>query len=351
MTREKPPEEKARSKRVHAAVMIVLGAIMAACALAGGIIIMTGRGDMPTWMYGRWARRSAPKLPFRVPVAPLARFADFGPESLARAKDEGKLVLLHMAEPACAAATWMEENAYAVPEVASWTGSRVVLARADAYERPELTPLYGSGGCLTTALLTPDGGLLGSTGPLSARLLLAWGKTLDAQWRADPAHTSSAARLAGRAVPVPSASELAEREDAAWGGVFRGGASDRKLDWDYSKSLPDQAAALRAFCGSDPARARRTLAFMSKFLALPAGGWAAAVAGEVRVADGRVAAGWYYFGLDDAGRRALGLPGVINDFRPAIVADAAQAVLDCAEASSAEKTRARKALALAKSRF
>jgi hypothetical protein len=90
---------------------------------------------------------------------------------------------------------------------------------------------------------------------------------------------------------------------------------------------------------------------MEKTMALPAGGWAAAVAGEVAVTDGRVAEGWYYFGLDDAGRRALGAPAVFKDFRPAIVADAAQAVLDCADASTAAKARAKKALALAKSRF
>ena len=38
MSEEKTEEQKLRSKRVHALVMMVLGAIMAVCALAAGLI-------------------------------------------------------------------------------------------------------------------------------------------------------------------------------------------------------------------------------------------------------------------------------------------------------------------------
>ena len=53
MKPEKTEEQKARSKRVHALVMIVLGAIMSVCALAAGLIAMSP-GEFPSWMTGGW---------------------------------------------------------------------------------------------------------------------------------------------------------------------------------------------------------------------------------------------------------------------------------------------------------
>ena len=44
-------EQKARSKRAHANSMIVMGALTTVCALAAGLIAITG-GDMPDFMYG-----------------------------------------------------------------------------------------------------------------------------------------------------------------------------------------------------------------------------------------------------------------------------------------------------------
>ena len=59
MIDDRTDEEKAKSKRVHALVMIVLGAIMSLCALAAGLIALTP-GVFPSWMTGGWGRRETP---------------------------------------------------------------------------------------------------------------------------------------------------------------------------------------------------------------------------------------------------------------------------------------------------
>src|SRR6187431_2462739 len=110
MTDERTDEEKARSKRVHAMVMIVLGAIMSLCALAAGLIAMSP-GVFPSWMTGGWGKREAPA--YRVPRTALVAFSEFDSGALARAKVQHKLVLLHLAPSWSREARLMEETTYA----------------------------------------------------------------------------------------------------------------------------------------------------------------------------------------------------------------------------------------------
>ena len=332
---EKTEEEKLRSKRVHALVMMILGAIMSACALAAGFIALHP-GAFPSLMSGGW-RRGA-DAPFRRPGRVLVPFAPWGPEPLSRARAEGKLVLLHLTAEWSTEGRLMEESTYADPETAALIAARFVAVRAEADDFPELAVRYGVGAWPSTVLLLPDGRAVAAASRLTPALFRGWAELIDDGLRA---HPEKAQDLAGdarrrfeavRALPARDCSALPL--DPVWGGAFRGGG-------DYAKILADQAEVARS---TDAARARSAFSFAERFLALPEGGWAAAALGEVDLTDGRVASGAHYFSLDDAGRRALGLPALDRRFLPAANAAMARAILESAYATSSQKVLARKAL-------
>lgn len=331
--REKTEEEKARSKRVHALVMIVLGAIMSACALAAGLIAMSP-GVFPSWMTGGWGARRAE--PYRRPATPLVAFEDLNARTFARAGAEGKLVLLHLAPSWSREARVTEETLYADAKTAEWIAARVVAARADADERPDLAYLYGVGAWPTTALLLPDGREAAAAARLTPRLFLPWAGLIADTLKFDPAKAAGfAADSRRRAAAVRARPEPARGpEDSVWGGVFRS-------DADRAKVLEDQTAVVLS---SDAARAKRTLAFVDAFMALPGGGYAASVRGEVELGDGRIEEGPSYFAKDDAGRRAAGLPSVDRRVFAGPNADMARAVLRSFVATPAQKDHARRTL-------
>lgn len=326
-------EQKLKSKRTHALVMMILGAIMAACALAAGLIALTP-GVFPSWMTGGWSRGRTPS--FRVPAKPLVSFDEFYPGALSRAKTQHKLVLVHLAPSWSRESRLMEETAYADRKVAEWISARAIATRVDPDERPDLAFLYGVGAWPTTALVHPDGRLLAGAARLTPGLFLPWASLIADTLKDDPAKADGFAADARRrleAVRRRPAPELGS-DDKVWGGVFHSPS-------EFAKTLPDQAAVAAS---SDSARAKAVLSFVDRFMALPGGGYAAAVMGETSLPDGRIMEGAAYFALDDAGRRAAGLPAVDRRVLSGPNADMARAVLLSKHASPAQKAHARRTL-------
>lgn len=349
-------EQKARSKRAHATSMIAMGGVTTACALAAGLIALGG-GDMPDFMFGRWGSRAAAERPaVRVPRPSLVSFEPWGDAAFARARREDKLVLLHLTASWSRHGRWMEENVYGDPACAALVKEKLVAVRADAEERPELAALYHRG-YPTTALLLPDRRLViagtGMSCPMFKAfvdVVLAGGMAKAAAtaetegrrpWRATGPRPANAPYFppwtALTAAELPKALKL---EDPAWGGFYRY-ADASSEEPEYERLLGDQAAAVKALSGLDPAAAKRTLAFVERFLALPGGGYAASLDSEVVLADGRIMDGRAYFRLDDARRRALGLPKADARVFAAPNRAMAEATLASAAATDAQKAHAR----------
>lgn len=333
MIDERTDEEKARSKRVHAMVMIVLGAIMSVCALAAGLIAMSP-GVFPSWMTGGWGRRAVPA--HRVPAPTLVAFADFAPAALARAGTQHKLVLLHLAPSWSREARLMQESTYADSATAEWIAQNLVATKADAEERPDLAERYGVGAWPTTALIHPDGRALAGAARLTPKLLLPWAGLIAKTLNADPAKADGFAadsrrRLdAVRRRPEPAPGP----DDPVWGGAYHSAT-------EHAKTLADQTSVVRS---SDAARAKAALGFVERFMALPGGGYAASVHGEVVLPDGRIEEGSLYFAKGDAERRAAGLPFTDRRLFTGPNADMARAVLLSKAATSAQKDHARRTL-------
>ncbi len=340
MNDERSEEEKARSKRIHAWVMIILGAIMSVCALTAGLIALHP-GTFPSWMTGGWGRRETPA--YRTPGKTLVPFVEFWPGALARARTQHKLVLLHLAPSWSSEGRLMEETAYADPAFAKWIGENLVATRADADERPDLAYLYGVGAWPTTALIHPDGRELAGAARLTPKLMTPWASLILATLKDDPAKAAGFAADARRRLeavrrrPEPAAGP----DDAVWGGVRRGPN-------EYAKTLADQTAVVLS---TDAARAKAVLAFVEKFMALPGGGYAASVRGEVDLPDGRIETGAAYFAKDDAARRADGLPYADRRLFSGPNADMARAVLLSKTATIAQKDHARRTLDFIWTRF
>lgn len=337
-------EEKLRAKRVHAVVMMVLGAIMAVCALAAGVIAMRP-GAFPSWMTGGRAR---PRPSTRVPAKPLVAFEPWSPEALARAGREGRLVLLHLTPFWSRDGRVMEETTYADPSVAEWVRARAVALRADPEESPELAARYGVGAWPTTALLLPDGRPVALGAYLTPGLFLPWARVVDQGLRERPELAESlaartegmlAAARAARSEPTDAdwAAAAARREDPVWGGIYGGKGEAGSGGYGYEKTLADQARFVAV--STDAAAARRVLAFVERFMLLPAG-YAASVRGEAEGRDG-VIEGFVYFARDDAGRRAAGLPEADARLFPEPAAAMARATLASAAAAPAQKEHAR----------
>lgn len=340
MLDDRSDEEKARSKRTHAMVMIVLGAIMSLCALAAGLIALSP-GVFPSWMTGGWGKREAPA--FRTPAKMRVSFTDFYPGALARAQVQRKIVLLHLAPSWSREARLMEETVYADAAAAKWIEANLVATRADADERPDLAYLYGVGAWPTTALIHPDGRALAGAARLTPKLFLPWAGLISRTLKSDPAKADGfAADARGRSEAVRRRPEPAPGpDDAVWGGAYHGPA-------EYAKTLADQALVVLS---TDAARAKAVLGFVERFMSMPGGGYASSVSGEVVLSDGRIEEGSSYFSKDDAGRRAAGLPSVDRRLFSGPNADMARAVLLSKAASPAQKAHARRTLDFIWTRF
>ena len=340
MNDERTDEEKARSKRVHALVMIILGAIMSVCALAAGLIALTP-GVFPSWMTGGWSRREA--AAYRTPKTILVPFAEFNQTALSRARVQHKLVLLHLSPVWSSEARIMEGSTYADPKTAAWIAEHLVATRADSETRPDLEALYGVGASLTTALIYPDGRPLAGAARLTPGLLIPWGDLILRTLKDDPAKAEGfAADARRRSQAVARRPEPAlGAPDPIWGGVHHSPS-------EYAMTLADQT---RVVLSTDSARAKQVLAFVERFMALPGGGYAASMSGEVVLDDGRIESGASYFSKDEAGRRAAGLPLIDRRVFPRPSADMARAVLLSKVATPAQKAQARRTVDFVRTRY
>ena len=82
-------------------------------------------------------------------------------ESFARARAEGRPVLLFLAPSWCGHSAEMDSATFADTEVAALITAHFVAIRVDPDRRPDIAERYSLGGWPTTAFLTPDGDVLG----------------------------------------------------------------------------------------------------------------------------------------------------------------------------------------------
>jgi hypothetical protein len=397
---EKTPEEAARSKRAHADSMIVMGAVTTVAALVAAWIAMSGRGDVPDWMFG-----GAPVARAAVGdwtnFSSAVKFSDWGPEPFARAKREGKLVLLFLGPSFSAPTTRMEAETFGDKPSAALAEARFVPVRVKSEEFPDLDRRYRAGGWPTTAALLPDGVVLDAGTAMTPAVFQRWAGAL-----ADKAAThpelltraeAEAADSRGRAAPVASApamtpadaerrAELAltaqwdssrrtfdrsgprfprfERVAAlsglkdAWAralageaakgalifvdpkdGGFRRAANPDGSPAAREKLAADQAAALDVYCGRSPAAARRELAFLDASFSTksPSPAWHGWQAGYVLSPDRHKASD----GPDFEEWRESGW-WLWGAARLGEGAELSRAVLDCADASTTQKAFARR---------
>jgi hypothetical protein len=398
---EKTPEEAARSKRMHADSMIVMGAVTTLCGLAAAWIAISGRGDVPDWMFGG-GRAARAVTGTWVNTRDAVNFADWGPEPFARAKKEGKLVLLFLGPSYSAPTARMEAETFGDLQTAALVNARFVPVRVKSEEYPDLDRRYRAGGWPTTAALLPDGVPLDAGTAMTPAVFQRWAGALADKAAAHPelldrAEADAAARRAAAAAEAPSPAArdaasaasrarvmLLEQWDASRRTFDRQGPRFPRLEriaalraipepWARELSLEaakgaltfqdpkdggfhraanpdgtpaalekvasDQAAALDALCGALPEAARGQLRFLDKSFTPkdPPAGWLGWQAGFALSEDRRAATdgpqfdSWRWNGWWPGGRGRL-----------ADDAELSRAVLDCAEASPAQKARARK---------
>jgi hypothetical protein len=270
-----------------------------------------------------------PKLSVRgkpPPTRPMiASWSEFSPRTLARAKKLDRLILLSLTARWSSQGRLMDGTAYADPQTALVLEKSLVAVRVDADERPDLALRYLGKGWPTTALLLPTGEVLADGTYMDGPTLRRWVETIGGRFRSrragvydaqaqaqalrerksspagDPAQELDRARRAlvdtwsgpvvfarfdrllaltrlraAWAAPVARRGKLeALKLQDADGGFFR-------TSNDHEKRLGDQADALLFLSAAEPAAAARLRAFISKRLALPAGGYRASVWPEGR---------------------------------------------------------------------
>lgn len=408
MKREKTPEEKARSKRANANAMIAVGAVTVACASAGFWILTSGRRDAPDWMFG--GRRAARAVAGSWVLRPSAvGFEDWGPEPFVRAKKEGKLVLLFLGPSYNAPTARMASETFGDAEVGALVKARFVPVRVKSEDWPDLDRRYRAGAWPTVAALLPDGVVLDAGSAMAPDLFRRWAGAIADKAAAHPELTAradeeaaarrraaAADRFRGAAPPPVAAVDQRaldalrlswdparrtfdrsgprfprfERiaalrglragwapslaEEAAKGAlIFRDpvdGGFVRSANPDGTPAAreivaSDQAASLEALCGLLPGAARKELRFLDGSFSSAGPWWRGWDAGWAATVGGDLASDGPAFERLSRKGRPWGAASLGES------ADLSRAVLDCAEASAAQKTKARRILARARAEF
>jgi hypothetical protein len=408
---EKTPEEAAKSKRAHADSMIVMGAVTTIAALCAAWIAMSGRGDVPDWMFGgKRAERAAAGDWTNSPTA--VHFEEWGRAPFIRAKSEGKLVLLFLGPSFSATTARMEAETFGDLPTAAFTDARFIPVRVRSEDYPDLDRRYRAGGWPTTAALLPDGVPLAAGNSMTPAVFRRWAAALADKSAAHPeiltrvdaeaADRRRAEEAAGAAAKDPMDAAEAERRaqsalfsqwdaarrtfdrlgprfprferiaalralkapwakdmasEAAKGSLLfedpKDGGFRRALNPDGSPAAleivaNDQAASLDALCGAMPASARKELAFLIKaFVPKP---------------PPFAWRGWQAgYALTEDRHRASDGPDFdklswegwrpVGRARLADDGELSRAVLSCAEASASQKSYAKKVLARAWNEF
>jgi hypothetical protein len=399
---EKTPEEAARSKRAHADSMILMGAVTTVAALVAAWIAMSGRGDVPDWMFGgARAERAAVGDWTNAPSA--VHFQDWGPEPFARAKKEGKLVLLFLGPSFSAPTARMEAETFGDVQAAALADGRFVPVRVKSEEYPDLDRRYRAGGWPTTAVLLPDGVPLAAGTAMTQDVFRRWAAALADKAATHPeilarvdgeAAARRGAEAAANAAAAPMDAAEAERRaqaalfaqwdasrrtfdragprfprferiaalralKASWAGELAAEAAKGSLIFQEPKDggfrraanpdgspaaleivASDQAASLDALCGAMPDSARKELGFLEKsFSTKTPPSWAGWQAGFALNADrSRASDGADFESLRSSGGRPEGRARLGDG------AELSRAVLSCAQATPEQKAFARRAL-------
>lgn len=298
----------------------------------------------------------------------------YGPEAFARAKREGRYVLIDGAAEWCHWCHVMDETTYRDPEVGRILHERFVTIRVDVDARPDLEERWSDWGWPATILLGPDAEEVGKyRGYLPPDKFLELLRRVDALAKekresatlvVDPPATPatlpwvSASVLqrmdatydaregswgAFQKVPIGANLEVevrrvargdqAARErvvftlahqhpihDPVWGGVYQYSAASHWNAQHFEKLMPLQAANLEAYARAWAltkdarvlAEAQGIARYMETFLGAPDGTFYTNQDADVGAHDRSIpfVDGHVYYARDDAGRRALGIPWV-----------------------------------------
>ncbi|MCE9594655.1 MAG: DUF255 domain-containing protein [Planctomycetes bacterium] len=302
-------------------------------------------------------------------VAPPVQWEDWSPAVFERARAEDRLVLLDLAAVWCHWCHVMEETTYRDPEVSRLLALHFVCVRVDQDARPDLSNRYEDYGWPATVIFDARGGELvkraGYVPPAPMRAFLAAvvadptpgpsvtgvgrdatssapsdASELDAELRArfergydaehggwgtghkylDPTNVEYALALAlgGDEDAKTKAQQTFDAElallDPAWGGFYQYSTDGawtephfEKIAWVQAENLRLYSLAYAAWKSPRHAEAARaTVRFLRDFLTSPDGAFFTSQ--DADLVQGEHAA--EYFALDDAGRRALGVPRV-----------------------------------------
>ncbi len=303
------------------------------------------------------------------PVASAPAWNEWSARPFERARREGKVVLLSVQAGWCHWCHVMNATTFRDPEVRRLLDERFVLVRADGDARPDLAQRYRRYAWPATVFLAPDGtqilALRGYRSPSRFRAILAevlaadregralsedaadeapasdldslrsqliaqldsmydedmggWGRHQRYPFAAPVEHALFRAAVRGedrwRERALASLDRYAELIDPVWGGMYQyseGGVWDRP---HFEKIVPVQAGAMCAFAQAYRAtgdhrwldRAERIHEYVRAQLTAPDGAFYVSQDADLTAPH---VPGPEYYRLDDAGRRALGIPRV-----------------------------------------
>ena len=154
---------------------------------------------------------------------PTIAWLPWSAESFARARAEGRPVLLSIAPTWCRHSLDMDRSSFEDPAVVALVERRYVPVRVDADRRPDICERYSLGGWPTTAFLTPGGELLGGgTYVERTRLAGALARVADAFKAGAPRRPPVPGRGTESRPAPPTAAELAAQVDACFDGEHGG---------------------------------------------------------------------------------------------------------------------------------
>ncbi|MCH9686061.1 MAG: DUF255 domain-containing protein [Deltaproteobacteria bacterium] len=99
---------------------------------------------------------SAPTSAAPVAHASALAWAEWGPDSFARARDDDRIILINVIASWCHWCHVMDEKTYGDPEIAALLDEHFVTIRVDSDERPDVAERYREWGWPATAILTPQ---------------------------------------------------------------------------------------------------------------------------------------------------------------------------------------------------
>lgn len=299
-------------------------------------------------------------------------WVEWSAETFARARAEGRYILVDGAAEWCHWCHVMDETTYRDPAIARTLREKFVAIRVDIDERPDIGERYADWGWPATIILSPAAEELGKyrgyLEPAELKAILAKVEGMEAGETADPAGDQPAplsalswigARSAidldayyddrlggwGRRQKLPLGDNLlfelrrATRGDEAakaravftlrqqralvdpvWGGVYQYSVHGVWNEPHFEKLMPIQAGAIEAGAAGFRvsgeadllADAKKNAGYLTSFLRNEAGAFLVSQDADVNAhhRDASFVDGHDYYALDDRGRRQLGLPRI-----------------------------------------